>query len=126
MSVPEAPRPIPSQFIAPEDPDPEALAAAIAAHPAGRALPDTDAPERDEEAVDATPTTAPPRPDAPPRIPIAAGTYAIYDDGGGGLVMVAKTSDGETHHKHVNARMIKMAQTLMGGANPLAALFGGG
>lgn len=124
----DAPLPhIPTQFVSPDDDQAPDRTVSV-----GSRLPDVpepepehDAPERDEEAVAATPAAAPPRPDEhPTRFPIAAGTYAIYDDDNGGLVLVAKTQDGETHHKHVPARIIKMAQAMMGGNNPLAMLFG--
>jgi CubicO group peptidase (beta-lactamase class C family) len=88
-----------------------------------------DAPERDAEAVAATPAAAAPdsgadetpqqRPD-----PLFAGTYAIYDDGHGGYVLVAKTREGQEHRKHLPAGMVKMAQKLSS-AGPLASLFGG-
>lgn len=86
-----------------------------------------DAPERDEEAVAATPAppAAPPRPDAPPPAPLFAGTYAVYDDGAEGLFLVVATREGEEHRKHLPARMIKMAEMMMGGNSPLAAMFGG-
>lgn len=82
------------------------------------------APERDEEAVTATPTAAPPRPEAPPQEPMAAGTYAVYDDGQGGVVLVIGTREGETHHKQIPAKVIKMGEMMMGGNSPMAALFG--
>lgn len=85
--------------------------------------PGTDpAPERDAEAVTATPAAAAP-PSGPE--PMAAGTYAIYDDGSGGVVLVLGTREGEVHQKHVPAMAIKMAEKLMGGASPLAGLLGG-
>lgn len=83
------------------------------------------APERDEEAVTATPTAAPPRPETPPQQPMAAGTYAVYDDQQGGYVLVIGTREGQTHHKHIPAKVVKMGEMMMGGNSPLAALFGG-
>ncbi|MFJ8719758.1 hypothetical protein ACIRD9_42605 [Streptomyces violaceus] len=86
-----------------------------------------DAPERDAEAVDATPAAATPPPDASTPdgpVPIAAGTYAVYDDQDGGFVLVLGTREGQTHHKHVPARVVKMAEMAMGGNSPLAAMFG--
>jgi hypothetical protein len=83
------------------------------------------APERDEEAVMATPTAAPPRPETPPQEPMAAGTYAVYDDQQGGYVLVLGTREGQTHHKHIPAKVVKMGEMMMGGNSPLAALFGG-
>lgn len=82
------------------------------------------APERDEEAVAAVPTAAPPRPEAPPHEPMAAGTYAVYDDGQGGVVLVIGTREGETIHKQIPAKVIRMGEMMMGGTNPMAALFG--
>lgn len=88
-----------------------------------------DAPERDAEAVAATPAAAAPNPEAPDTdgpVPIAAGTYALYDDRAGGYVLVIGTREGETHHKHIPARVVKMAEMAMGGNSPLAAMFGAG
>lgn len=82
------------------------------------------APERDEEAVAAVPTAAPPRPEAPPHEPMAAGTYAVYDDGQGGVVLVIGTREGETIHRQIPAGLIKAGEMMMGGHSPLAALLG--
>jgi hypothetical protein len=84
------------------------------------------APERDAEAVAATPAAAAPNPEAPegPKR-LAAGTYAVYDDNAGGVVLVIRTDEGENHHKHIPAKIIKMGEMMMGGNNPLAAMFGG-
>jgi hypothetical protein len=113
----DAPR-IPTQFVAP--PDPEQLAEAAPQHD----RPD-DVPERDAEAVAATPAAAAPSPEAPGGPdPLAAGTYAVYDDNQGGYVLVIGTREGETHHKHIPARVVKMAEMAMGGNSPLAAMFG--
>ncbi len=116
---PRLPR-VPVQFIPPD----AETAAAFPRH--DRAA--DQAPERDAEAVRATPAAAAPdsgadetpqqRPD-----PLFAGTYAIYDDGHGGYVLVAKTREGQEHRKHLPAGMVKMAQKLSAG--PLASLFGG-
>lgn len=86
------------------------------------------APERDAEAVDATPAAPAPRPEAVNAegpAPMAAGTYAVYDDQAGGYVLVVATREGQTHHKHIPARVVKMAEMAMGGNSPLAAMFGG-
>jgi len=110
---------IPTQFVAP--PTPEQLAEAVQ-----HDRPD-DAPERDAEAVAATPAAATPNPEAPDTdgpVPMAAGTYAVYDDTAGGFVLVIGTREGETHHKHIPARVVKMAEMAMGGNSPLAAMFG--
>lgn len=115
------------QFLEPavdtDIPLPPELAEAIAAHPDAHDFA-APAPERDEEAVAAVPTAAPPRPVAPPQEPMAAGTFAIYDDGQGGVVLVIGTREGETHHKRIPAKLIKAGEMMMGGNSPLAALFG--
>jgi hypothetical protein len=79
------------------------------------------APERDAEAVAATPAAAAP-PSGPE--PIAAGTYAVYSDTAGGYVLVIGTREGETHRKHLPGHLVKMAEKMAGGS-PLAMLFGG-
>lgn len=87
-----------------------------------------DASERDAEAVDDVPAAPAPRPDvvnAEGPAPMAAGTYAVYDDQAGGYVLVVATREGQTHHKHIPARVVKMAEMAMGGNSPLAAMFGG-
>ena len=97
---------IPTQFIPPVEPaEPE---------------PQHNAPERDAEAVAATPAAAAP-PSGPQ--PLAAGTYAVYDDTNGGYVLVIGTREGETHHKHLPGHLVKMAEKMAGGS-PLAMLFG--
>lgn len=149
--MPETPH-IPTQFVSPPDdeprpPLPRRIPEPIPLHErtpdmfgprAAWPRPTTDdAPERDAEAVAATPTASAPHAEAPPLedqapppqqpeapVPLAAGTYAIYDDGHGGYVMVAATSDGAVHHKHIPAAMVKMATMAMGGNSPLAGLFG--
>lgn len=64
----------------------------------------------------------PPPPDAAanPDGLLAAGTFAIWDDGAGGLVLVAHPHGGEVQRRHVPAAMVKMGQRLFGG------IFGGG
>ena len=121
----DAPR-IPTQFIAP--PAPDQPTAPAAAQPEQHDRPADDAPERDAEAVDATPAAPAPRPEAVNAegpAPMAAGTYAVYDDQAGGYVLVVATREGQTHHKHIPARVVKMAEMAMGGNSPLAAMFGG-
>lgn len=81
------------------------------------------APERDEE-VQAALTGEEPSvslPDAPE--PLWAGTYAIYDDGSEGLMLVIGTREGEVHHKHLPAAMLKMAEKM--GGSMLGGFFGG-
>ena len=83
------------------------------------------APDADDEAQAAIPAAGPP-PDAPPApVPLFAGTYAIYDDGHGGIVMVLQPKEGDVLTKHIPAAMIKMAEKFggMGGAG-IAGLFG--
>lgn len=84
-----------------------------------------DAPERDEEAAAAVPAAAPPPPDHAPPVPILAGTFAIYDDGGGGFAGVVQLADGTVIKRHVGAATVRMAEKLMGGNSPLAGLLGG-
>ena len=121
---------IPTQFIAPPNED-EVTAtprdtfgprASFPPQPAEEQHDRPDAPERDAEAVEATPAAAAP-PSGP--TPLAAGTYAVYDDQAGGYVLVIGTREGETHHKHLPKNIVKMAEKMAGGANPLAMLFGG-
>lgn len=98
-------------------PIPPELAAAIAANPDQH-----DFAARPPE----LPTPPPMPPQAPPQ-PIAAGTYAVYDDGNGGAVLVLQPKGGETMTKHLPAALIKMAERFGGaGAGPFAGLFGGG
>lgn len=127
---------IPAQFIAPNPyqdwHDPETVQPASDTNQSGFASTpdrhDFDAPERDAEAAAATPAAATPHPeaseDADAPQPLAAGTYALYDDQSGGYVLVIGTREGDTHHKHIPARIVKMAETVMGGNSPLAGLFG--
>lgn len=127
-----APRSIPTEFVAPEEPLPAPDACPDGCGPDETCckcpvsrivdLGHTDAPERDAEAVAATPTAPAPPPEAPD--PMAAGTYAVYEDGQGGYVLVLGTREGETHRKHVSGYMVKMAEK-MAGNNPLSMLFGG-
>lgn len=79
-----------------------------------------EAPERDPE-VQAAIEEAAPAQDAPQ--PLYAGTYAVYDDGKGGVVLVLAQSTGETAHRHIPAGLLKMAEKFGGGG--LGALFGG-
>ena len=121
---------IPTQFTAPDFglersvetdvPMPPELVAAIEAHPDQHDFA-AAAPERDEEAAADTPAAAAP-PSGPE--PLAAGTYAVYDDGKGGYVLVLGTREGETHHKHLPSHIVKMAMKMSGGNNPLTALLG--
>jgi hypothetical protein len=148
----ESPRiPIPTQFTAPADDDhPPLLRRIPEPIPQHERTPDMfgpraawprhvtdDAPERDAEAVAATPAAPAPHADAPPLdpqdappeqpaapVPIAAGTYSLYQDGAGGYVLVIGTSEGAVHHKHIPAKVVKMAEMAMGGNSPLAGLFG--
>lgn len=120
---------IPTQFTSPDFglersverdvPMPPELVAAIEAHPDQHDF-TAAAPERDAEAVAATPAAAAP-PSGPQ--PLAAGTYAVYDDTAGGYVLVIGTREGETHRKHLPGHLVKMAEKMAGGS-PLAMLFG--
>lgn len=40
--------------------------------------------------------------------PVVAGTFAVYEDGGGGIVLVVDTGDGP-QRKHIPAALIKLA-----------------
>lgn len=81
------------------------------------------APEHDQEHEAAVPAAPPPPPpDAPPQ-PLFAGTYAVYDDGAKGVVLVLAQKGGETVHKHIPAGLLKMAERFGGGG--LSGLFGG-
>lgn len=82
-----------------------------------------EAPERDVEAEQAVPAAAPPPPAQAPPVPLFAGTYAVYDDGSGGVVLVLGQSTGETVHKHIPAGLIRMAERFGGGG--IGGLFGG-
>lgn len=120
---------IPTQFTSPDFglersvetdvPMPPELVAAIEANPDQHDFA-AAAPERDAEAVEATP--AAPAPPSGPE-PLAAGTYAVYDDTAGGYVLVIGTREGETHRKHLPGHLVKMAEKMAGGS-PLAMLFG--
>lgn len=106
----------------------EAAAAALAA--AEQLADDLDraqhdyAPERDAEHDQAVPA-APPMPAGPPPVPLYAGTYAIYDDDAGGVMLVVGQSTGEVVRKHIPAAMMKMAERFGGAGSGLAGLFGG-
>lgn len=56
----------------------------------------------------------------PGPIPISMGTYAIYNDGSGGFVLVA-TADGVEHKKHIPAKLVK----LISGTGAIGKLFRG-
>jgi hypothetical protein len=103
---------IPSGFVAPPGPEQQPAEAAQNEHP-------DDAPKRDAEAVDAAPAAAQDGPE-----PMAAGTFAIYDDTRGGYVFVISTREGQTIHKHFPATVVKAAEMFMGGRSPLAELLG--
>lgn len=123
---------IPSQFIAPTEfgprvrfgrppqDDPQDVPQAPVPDQHDR-TPD-EAPERDQEAVAATPAAAAPSPGPDP---LAAGTYAVYEDGHGGVMLVIGTREGEIHKKHLSAKIIKMGEMMMGGNSPLSAFLGG-
>jgi len=66
---------------------------------------------------------APPPPAAAPPTPLVAGTYALYEDGVGGVFLVLGQSTGETLRHHIPAGMIKMAERF-GPGGGLGKLFG--
>ena len=88
--------------------------------------PEQPAPENVSSDPVAAPTapedTAVPAVPEGPAVPVVAGTYAVYSDGGGGLVLVATDQEGNTHRKRVPAPMLKMGATLLGGR--LGKIFG--
>lgn len=70
---------------------------------------DYEAPERDPEVEAAVAAMEPaPANEAPPQ-PISAGTYALYPDGAGGLVLTLAQSTGESVQHRIPAGMLKMA-----------------
>lgn len=77
--------------------------------------------EHDQEEAAAVP----PMPAQAPPVPLYAGTYAIYDDGAGGVMLVVGQSTGEVVRKHIPAAMMKMAERFGGAGSGLAGLFGG-
>ena len=79
------------------------------------------APERDVEHDQAVPA-APPVPEQAPPEPMMAGTYAIYDDGAGGVWLVIGPREGGVIRKQIPAGMLKMAERFGGG---FAGLLGG-
>lgn len=107
--------PLSAAFLAPPEP---------AAHPVDVAPPPVlppavpDSPEQVTTAAEQPPADAPPAP-----VPLFAGTYAIYDDGAGGVMLVLQ-QDGDVIRKHIPAKLIKMAEMATGGAGGLAGLFG--
>lgn len=61
---------------------------------------------------------------APTHTPLMAGTFALYGDGKGGLVLVTETADGGVQRRQIPARLIKLAT---GGGilgSQLAKIFG--
>lgn len=144
---------IPAQFVAPGDPEPEWTAAqkmeaAAAGFLEAAAMDEDDAFQHADGSpsqlpavpVDAVPRAslplpkkdAPPPPAAPPRTPLFAGTYAIYDDGtgsGGIVAVVCQTVSAgqpvqdEQHHR-ISAGMLRMAEKFGGGL--VGKMFGGG
>src|SRR3954469_16701086 len=57
--------------------------------------------------------------------PVIAGTFAVYEDGRGGYVLVTDTAQYGTDRRHIPAAMVKMASG--GGilSRKLAGVFGG-
>lgn len=101
-------------------PMPPALVAAIqAAEEAGEERHDFAAPPPDPLPEPASP----PPPTAAPLAPIAAGTYAVYEDGAGGFMFVIAPREGGTFKHHVPAAMVKMAARF--GGLDITKLLGG-
>ena len=61
------------------------------------------------------PAAIPPMPAGAPPVPIVTGTFAIYEDGCGGLVAVVERPGCPVERKHVPAQLIKMARRFGGG-----------
>lgn len=61
---------------------------------------------------------------APTHVPMLAGTFAIYPDGSGGLVLVTDMEGSGVQRRAIPARLVKMATGggLLGGQ--LAKIFG--
>lgn len=95
-----------------------------AAGPGDYAAP--EAPEQDgEEHAYGVPDDAPPIPVELPEQPLFAGTYAAYDDGKGGALLVLQPKGGETLRKHIPAHLLKMAEKFSGGGpGGLLKMFG--
>lgn len=53
--------------------------------------------------------------------PLLAGTFAIYEDGKGGYVLVTNTDEHGTQRKHIPGALVKM----MNGNSLVGRLFGG-
>jgi hypothetical protein len=109
----------------------EAVAAALAVAEKldehGYADDDAEKHLSEQLAADMSRADAPPmpeRPPVPPPVPMFAGTYAVYDDGSGGVVLVIGQSTGEIVRRQIPAGMIKMAERFGGAGSGLAGLFG--
>lgn len=71
---------------------------------------------------------APPMPVEQPLTPMAAGTFAFYDDGAGGAMLVMQPAGGEVLRKHIPANMVRMIGKFTGaggGIGSLLGMFGG-
>lgn len=55
--------------------------------------------------------------------PLIAGTFALYDDGQAGFVLVTETTDHGLNRRHIPAGMVKLATKLAQGGGLLGGLF---
>lgn len=47
-------------------------------------------------------------------VPVLAGTFAIYEDGKGGYVLVSETSERKLYRKHIPASLIRVMGPVLG------------
>jgi hypothetical protein len=62
-------------------------------------------------------TVEPPPPAASP-VPMIEGTFAIYNDGAGGIMIVTDVSGQGVERRHFPAKIVKMAKKFAGGMIP--------
>jgi hypothetical protein len=58
-------------------------------------------------------------------LPLLAGTFAVYEDGRGGYVLVIDTPATGVERRHIPGKMVRVAAKFLGG-NPLGRLGGNG
>lgn len=78
-----------------------------------------------QDAIDALGVDTVPADVTPAPTPAIAGTFAIYEDGQGGFVLVTETPEHGVIRKHIPRALIKLVSGggLLGGR--IAGLFGG-
>lgn len=79
------------------------------------------APDLNAKATDTAPV---PHPGGTPPAPMLAGTFAIYEDGQGGYVLVTDTPDHGMMRKHIPAGLVKLATGGGMVSRKLAGIFG--